>query len=100
MARIHTHPGAFLRDELEERGITGNALAIAIGVPAARISEILRERRAVTPDTAIRLAQYLGISAQTWLTMQAKHDLTKLEAEKGEVIRAQVRMPVQDSASA
>lgn len=100
MARIHTHPGAFLRDELEERGITGSALAMAIGVPAARISEILRERRGVTPETAILLAQFFGISAQMWLTMQAKHDLSKLEAERGAALRAQVRMPVQDSAGA
>lgn len=91
MSRIKAHPGALLREELEARGLSANALAMALGVPAGRISDIIHERRAISPDTAIRLAEYFGGEPRFWINIQAAHDLSKVEAEQGEKIRSQVR---------
>lgn len=93
MNRPPTHPGAILADELAERGLSANRLALDLGVPSGRITAILGGKRAVTPDTAIRLATYLGTSPQVWLNLQAKYDLAVTEREQGESIRAQVRRP-------
>ena len=80
--RIKPHPGEMLREEfLEPLGMSGRALAEAIGVPHNRINDILRERRGVTADTAIRLGKYFRTSAQMWLTMQTAHDLSKAQTE-------------------
>ena len=80
--RIKPHPGEMLREEfLEPLGMSGRQLAEAIGVPHNRINDILRERRGVTADTAIRLGTYFRTSAQMWLTMQTAHDLSKARAE-------------------
>jgi len=89
--RIPTHPGEILRDELVERGLSANRLARDLGVDSGRIVEILHGRRAITADTAVRLAQYFGTSAEVWLNMQLKHDLAAFEHEKGEAVRRQVR---------
>ncbi|MFZ5584657.1 MAG: HigA family addiction module antitoxin [Thermodesulfobacteriota bacterium] len=91
MGRIKTHPGAILRGELETLGLSAGRLAIALGVPANRITEIIKEQRGITPDTAIRLAAYFGGSPRWWVGMQTQHDLSKLEAERGEAIRSEVR---------
>ena len=62
------HPGEVLREDyLQPIGLSVNALAVALGVPATRIHEIVKERRAVTADTAARLAQYFGGDAASWL---------------------------------
>jgi addiction module HigA family antidote len=89
--RIKTHPGAILREELESRGLSANRLARALGVAASRISLICKQERAVTPETAIRLAEFFGNSPEFWLNLQAQHDLSKLEKERGKEIRAEVR---------
>ena len=61
------HPGEILREEyLQPLGMSANALAIALRVPAPRINDIVLERRAVTPDTALRLACYFGGDAESW----------------------------------
>lgn len=66
------HPGEVLREDfLATLGLTANALAIALDVPATRIHEIVKERRAITADTAARLARYFGGDAASWLAMQA-----------------------------
>lgn len=91
MLRIPTHPGAILKDELEALAMSGNALAKDLGVDAPRVHEIIKCRRAVTPETAIRLAAYFGGSPLVWLRMQAAYDLAKLENEKGDSIRRNVR---------
>lgn len=73
------HPGEVLREDyLAPLGLSVNALAVALGVPATRIHEIVKERRAVTADTAARLAQYFGGDAASWLVMQANYDLKTL----------------------
>lgn len=73
------HPGEVLREDfLVPLGLSVNALALALGVPATRIHEIVKERRSVTADTALRLAQYFGGDATSWLVMQANYDLKTL----------------------
>lgn len=73
------HPGEVLREDyLAPLGLSVNALAVALGVPATRIHEIVKERRAVTADTAARLAKYFGGDAASWLVMQANYDLKTL----------------------
>lgn len=73
------HPGEVLREDyLAPLGLSANALSVALGVPATRIHEIIKERRAVTADTAARLAKYIGGDAASWLVMQANYDLKTL----------------------
>lgn len=82
MARVRTHPGEVLRVEyLEPLAMSARALAGAIGVPANRLTEIVAERRAVTADTAIRLARYFATDPRFWLNLQTAHDLSKAETE-------------------
>ena len=74
------HPGEILLEEfLEPMGISQYRLAKDISVPAIRISEIVRGKRAITPDTALRLSRYFGLSERFWINMQARYDL---EVEK------------------
>jgi addiction module HigA family antidote len=73
------HPGEVLREDyLAPLGLSVNALAAELNVPATRIHEIVKERRAVTADTAARLAKYFGGDAASWLVMQANFDLKTL----------------------
>ena len=73
------HPGEVLQDLLNEAGLTANALALALRVPANRIGGIVKGQRAITGDTALRLARYFGTSAQMWINLQARHDLAVAE---------------------
>ena len=69
------HPGEILREELTERGLSARAFAEALRVPTNRITAILNGTRAVTADTALRLAKCLGTSAELWMGLQAEYDL-------------------------
>jgi addiction module HigA family antidote len=70
------HPGEILREEfMAPLDLSSNALAKAIGVTTARINEIVRERRGITADTALRLARYFGTDAQSWMNLQQRYDL-------------------------
>lgn len=70
------HPGEMLREEfLIPMGLSANALAIAIGVPATRVGEIVNERRGITADTALRLGRYFHMSAEFWMGLQSDYDL-------------------------
>ena len=92
------HPGEIIREEyLAPLGMTPHALAIELRVPAPRINDIVRERRAVTPDTALRLARYFGTTAQFWLNLQSAFDLKQAEGELGKRINQEVR-PLQKAA--
>jgi len=85
------HPGEVLREEfLAPLGVNAHALAMALKVPAPRINDIVRERRSITPDTALRLARYFGTTAQFWLNLQASYDLKIAERELGSKIEAEV----------
>lgn len=86
-----THPGEVLREDfLKEMGLTQYALAKALGVPQIRISEIVNGKRAISPDTALRLARYFGTSAEFWLGMQATYDLEIARDRVGRQIDQQV----------
>lgn len=79
--RIRSHPGEILAAEfLEPLGLSARSLATKIGVPANRISEIVRGRRDVSADTAIRLGRYFRTDPRFWLNLQTAHDLSKAEA--------------------
>lgn len=70
------HPGEVLREEfLVPLGLSAHALAQALRVPAPRVNDIVRERRGISPDTALRLARHFGTTPQFWLNLQASYDL-------------------------
>lgn len=76
------HPGEILREDfLLPLGLSVNALAKALHVPATRVHEIVKENRSVTPDTALRLARYFGGDAKSWLNLQAEYDLKVVAKE-------------------
>jgi len=82
------HPGEILREDvLKELGLSANALAKALGVPANRVTGILHGKRAISADTAIRLARYLGSTAEFWLDLQTAYDLRVAEIERGAEIK-------------
>ncbi len=77
MARITTHPGEVIREDyLIPLNMSSRALAEALGIPGNRVSDIVRERRGVSADTAIRLAKYFDTTPEFWLGLQAGHDLS------------------------
>ena len=81
MDYLAIHPGEILREEyLAPTGMSAGALARALDVPRTRIERLVTERTSVTPDTALRLAQYYGSSPQFWLNMQASYDLATVPA--------------------
>jgi len=85
------HPGEILREEfLIPLAITANALALALKVPASRINEIVLERRAITPDTALRLARYFGTTADFWLNLQTAYDLRMAKQQRLPAIEREV----------
>ena len=69
------HPGEVLREILGEAGLSVNALALSLRVPANRIGAVVKGERGITADTALRLARYFGTSAQMWMNLQAKYEL-------------------------
>lgn len=78
------HPGEILREEyMASLHITANALALALGIPATRIHDIIHERRSISTDTAIRLARYLGTDMELWVNLQAQYEAAVLEQQKG-----------------
>jgi antitoxin HigA-1 len=84
-------PGEFLVEEfLEPLGLSANALALALHVPANRIQAIVNGQRGITADTALRLGQYFGTSAEFWVNLQAIYELDKAKRETLEQIRAEV----------
>ena len=90
--RVTTHPGEVLAEEfLKPLGLSVHALAMALRVPATRIGAIVKEERAVTADTALRLARFFGTSPEFWINLQALHDLTKARQESGKAIEQDVR---------
>ena len=91
------HPGEILAEELEELGLSANALANALCVPTNRITAILRGQRGVTADTALRLSRYFGTTPQLWLNLQKTFELRMAEIDSGKDIadRVQPREPVQ-----
>jgi len=90
MKRIPTHPGEILKDELEIRGLSGNRLALALRVPANRITGILNGSRSITAETALRLAAYFSNDAQFWMNLQTQYDLAIAREKLGNAIKNEV----------
>lgn len=85
------HPGEVLREEyLIPLEMSVNALAKALGVPTPRINDVVREKRGITPDTAMRLARYFGGDARSWLNLQTAYDLRVAEIASGKAIARSV----------
>jgi addiction module HigA family antidote len=85
------HPGRLLRRELAARRLSANRLALDLGVPSGRITDILNGRRSITADTALRLGRYFGNSAQFWLDLQSQYDIATVERARGREIARRVR---------
>lgn len=89
------HPGEILREDyLAELGMSANALANALKVPAPRINDIVRERRGISADTALRLARYFDTTPRFWLNLQAAYDLRLAETAVGKKIQREVSRQV------
>ena len=88
---IHAiHPGVILKEELGARNLSAAAFALMLRVPPQRIQEIVAGKRAITPETALRIGTALGTGARLWLAMQQAYDLHKVETELGAKVRAEV----------
>ena len=82
------HPGAILKDELEEFGVSRTSFARQIDVPSNRISQIIAGKRSVTGDTALRFGHWFGVEPQFWLNLQSQFDLAAAERNSGAAIKA------------
>jgi len=86
------HPGEVLREDfLRPAGLSANALAKALRVPAPRVNDVVRERRGITADTALRLARYFGGDAQSWLNLQTVYDLRVAEIANRKRIEREIK---------
>jgi addiction module HigA family antidote len=86
------HPGEMLREDfMKPLGLSSNALAIELRVPVTRISEIVRERRGITADTALRLARYFSMSPEFWMRLQMDFDLESAVDAEETAIREAIR---------
>ena len=86
------HPGEMLREEfMKPLGLSANALAMELRVPVSRISEILRERRGISGDTALRLARYFNMSPEFWMGMQTRFELDSAADAAGAAIEREIR---------
>jgi len=82
------HPGVFLQELLEEMNISAYRLAKDTFMPATRVSEIIKERRSITPDTALRLAKYFNTTPAYWVGLQSSYDLSQCQPQHLEDIQA------------
>ena len=85
------HPGEILKDELDELGLSANAMALALRIPANRLTEIINGKRGISADTAMRLARYFGTSAQMWMNLQSHYELEVAETDLAERIAREVQ---------
>lgn len=88
----YPHPGEILQTEfLEPLGVTQYRLAMDLKIPHSRVTAIIRGRRSITPDTALRLSRYFGTTAEFWIGLQQEFDLRKARAESGMDIESQIK---------
>jgi antitoxin HigA-1 len=90
---VPVHPGKTLTAELAARELSAHALALKLRVPANRISEIIAGKRAISPETALRLGRYFATGAAFWLNLQSQYDLALAEEKLGQRIAAEVEQP-------
>ncbi len=88
------HPGEIREDYMKPLGLTAHRLAMALHVPATRVAEIVRERRSITADTAIRLGRYFKTTARFWLNLQTAYDFEVIEDQTLTQIESEVRAGV------
>ena len=88
---VTAHPGRLLKRELTARSLSASRLALELGVPSGRITDILNGRRSITADTAVRLGRFFGNAPQFWLDLQSQYDIAVVEREKGGEIAKRVR---------
>jgi len=86
-----SHPGRLLKRELAARRLSANRLALDVGVPSGRITDIINGRRSITADTAVRLGCYFGNAPRFWLDLQGQYDIAVVEREQGREIAKRVR---------
>ncbi|MEH1793259.1 MULTISPECIES: HigA family addiction module antitoxin [unclassified Nostoc] len=91
MTRPPIHPGEILADEINELGMSASELARVLDVPKNRITEIINGQRGITADTALRLAQYFGVSAEFWMNLQKNYELRLAEQTVGKKIQDTIR---------
>ena len=84
-------PGRLLKRELAVRGLSANRLALAIGVPSGRITDILNGRRSISADTAVRLGRYFGNRPRFWMDLQAQYDIAVVERSHGREIARRIQ---------
>jgi addiction module HigA family antidote len=95
MARIAIHPGEHIADELEELGMSASELARTLHIPTNRVTEIIRGRRGISADTALRLSQWMGTTPEYWMNLQRNYELRLAEQKHGEEIRRDIEpLPV------
>lgn len=87
---VPVHPGRILAREMKARRLSASALSLSLRVPASRVLEIVNGRRAITPETALRLGRYFGTGPELWAQMQVNYDLALAEREHGKTIRREV----------
>ena len=86
-----SHPGRLLKRELEARRLSANRLALTLGLPSGRVTDILNGRRSITADTAVRLGRYFGNTPRFWLALQSQYDIALVERDRGAEIDRQVQ---------
>jgi addiction module antidote protein, HigA family len=85
------HPGEILREEfLAPLGMSSHELALALRVPATRMNDIVKEKRGITADTALRLSRYFGTTSRFWMNMQASYELEVAEDQRGQAVMREV----------
>ena len=87
------HPGRLLKRELAACSLSANRLALAIGVPSGRITDILNGRRSISAGTAVRLGRYFGNRPQFWMDLQGQYDIAVVERDHGREIALRVHAP-------
>ena len=85
------HPGRLLKRELVARTLSANQLALAVGVPSGRITDILNGRRSISADTAVRLGRYFGNRPQFWMDLQSQYDIAVVERDRGREIARRIQ---------
>ena len=85
------HPGRLLKRELQARGLSASKVALALGVPPGRVTDILNGRRSIAADTAVRLGLYFGNGASFWIGLQSQYDIGRVELERGAELAELVR---------
>jgi addiction module HigA family antidote len=85
------HPGRLLKRELVSRGLSASRLALTIGVPSGRITDILNGRRSISADTAVRFGRYFGNRPQFWMDLQTQFDIAVVERDRGREIARRIQ---------